>query len=144
MVTVSLELKQPDFGFEAIDASGNTARFDTTPDDGGNNFGVRPMQSLLMALGSCSGIDVVSILKKKRQEIRSYKMVIAGQREKDKVPALWEKIHVTFMLSDNIEEEKARHAIALSIDKYCSVAETLRRAGCIITWELRLVPAATA
>lgn len=138
MATITLALTQKDYGFEATDASGKTARFDTTPDDGGKEYGVRPMQALLMALGSCSGIDVVSILKKMRQEIKTYKMIIEGEREADKVPALWQTVHITFQLEGNIEEEKARHAITLSIDKYCSVAETLRRAGCTITWNLEL------
>lgn len=138
MVRIQLSLIQPDFGFEATDQSGIKARFDTTPTDGGKNFGVRPMQGLLMSLGSCSGIDVVSILKKMRQEITAYSMVIEGEREADKVPSLWQKVHVLFQLSGTIEEEKAKHAIELSIEKYCSVAETLRRAGCEITWSLEL------
>jgi putative redox protein len=138
MVKVALELVQGNFGFEATDASGKTVKFDTTPTDGGKEYGVRPMQALLMALGSCSGIDVISILKKMRQEIKTYKMIIEGEREANKVPALWEKVHITFQLSGSIEEEKALHAIRLSIDKYCSVAETLRRAGCAITWDLQL------
>lgn len=138
MVKVEVTLVQPDYGFEAKDAGNITARFDNAISGGGKGFGVSPMQSLLMALGSCSGIDVVSILHKKRQQIDSYKMIIEGQREQNKEPALWEKIHVIFQLSGNIEEEKALHAITLSIDKYCSVAETLRRAGCVISWELQL------
>jgi len=138
MVRIALSLVAPEYGFEATDPAGNTARFDTSPDDGGKDFGVRPMQSLLMALGSCSGIDVVSILKKKRQTLERYSMIIEGQREKGKVPALWEKVHVTFQLWGAIDHDKAMHAIALSIDKYCSVAETLRRAGCRLTWSLEL------
>lgn len=138
MVQVDIELVQPGFGFEATDASGLKARFDTSPDSGGQNFGIRPMQSLLMALGTCSGIDVLSILQKKRQQVDSYRMVIKGEREHDKIPALWKNAHVVFILNGAIEEEKARHAITLSIEKYCSVAETLRRSGCTITWELEL------
>jgi putative redox protein len=83
MVRIVLERESAEYGFEAKDASGNVARFDNSPDDGGQDFGVRPMQSLLMALGSCSGIDVVSILKKKRQQLDRYAMIIEGEREKD-------------------------------------------------------------
>lgn len=138
MPIIELELVRPDFGFEAKDASGKKVQFDTAPEGGGKDFGIRPMQALLMALGSCSGIDVISILKKMRQEITAYKMIIAGEREQDKVPALWEKVHIIFQLSGPVEHTKAIQAITLSIDKYCSVAETLRRAGCTITWELQL------
>lgn len=138
MVTVNIELIQKDYGFEAKDAHGNIARFDNSLDHGGQNFGISPMQSLLMALGTCSGIDVVSILKKMRQDLTGYKMVITGEREKKELPAVWEKIHVVFYLTGTIEEAKATQAISLSIEKYCSVAETLRRAGASITWELKL------
>ncbi len=135
---IEIDLVQPDYGFEAKDESGHIVKFDTTPDHGGQNFGVRPMQSLLMALGTCSGIDVISILKKKRQTIATYKMVIKGEREPGKVPSLWQTIHMSFYLSGEIEADKAEHAVSLSIDKYCSVAETLRRAGCTITWDIKI------
>jgi putative redox protein len=80
----------------------------------------------------------VAILKKQKQPIDNFKMHIKGQREKDKTPALWEKIHVLFELTGDIDEDKAKRACALSIDKYCSVAETLRRAGATISWEVKV------
>ncbi len=138
MLTIDIDLTQPEFGFTATDEAGKSITMDTSPADGGNGYGVRPMQALLMGLGGCSGIDVVSILKKKKQTITAFKMVISGEREKDKVPSLWETVHVVFYLDGEIGEEQAKHAVALSIDKYCSVAETLRRAGCKITWEVRV------
>jgi putative redox protein len=138
MLTIDVNLTQPDFGFTATDEAGKTITMDTSPADGGNHYGVRPMQALLMGLGGCSGIDVVSILKKKKQTITGFKMQITGEREKDKVPALWETVHVVFSLTGDIGEEQARHAVSLSIDKYCSVAETLRRASCKITWEVKV------
>lgn len=136
MATIIVSRVHGEYGFEATDQSGKQILMDTSPDHGGENFGVRPMQSLLMALGGCSGIDIVSILKKQRQELTGLTLKIEGEREKDKVPALWEKVHVSFIMTGNIDMEKAKYAAALSIDKYCSVAETLRRAGCIITWDV--------
>ncbi|MDR3678687.1 MAG: OsmC family protein [Flavipsychrobacter sp.] len=138
MITIDVNLTQPEFGFTAVDEAGKTITMDTSPADGGKAYGVRPMQALLMGLGGCSGIDVVSILKKKRQTLTSFKMAINGEREQGKVPSLWEKVHVVFYLSGDVGEEQAQHAVALSIDKYCSVAETLRRAGCTITWEVKV------
>ena len=79
MVTINLSRVQDDYSFEATDAYGHTVRMDTSPDSGGHNFGVRPMQMLLMGLAGCSAIDVVSILKKQRQEVKDYKMVINGE-----------------------------------------------------------------
>jgi len=99
---------------------------------------VRPMQVLLMGLGGCSGIDIVSILKKQRQKVDSFSMKIEGDRFAGKEPSLWEKIHIVFELKGDIDPEKARKACELSADKYCSVAETLRCSGTSITWEVKV------
>jgi Predicted redox protein, regulator of disulfide bond formation len=136
MVTIDINRVEGDFGFEAKDANGHVVRLDTSDETGGINFGVRPMQSLLMALGGCSGIDVVSILKKQRLTIGAFSMKIKGEREKGKEPSLWETVHIDFELKGNIDKDKAERACALSINKYCSVAETLRRAGTKITWNV--------
>ena len=135
MEAIELKRVNGEFGFEAKDAQGNIARLDNSLDSGGQNFGVRPMQSLLIALGACSGIDVISILKKQRQDLQGYSMKIEGEREKQQDFSLWKTVHVTFNLSGNIDTDKAKRACELSVEKYCSVAETLRRAGCTITWE---------
>lgn len=127
-----------DYGFEAKDALGHTVKIDSSIENGGSNYGSRPTQLLLMGLGSCSGINVVSILKKQKQTIESFKINIKGRREKDKTPSLWEVIHMVFELKGDIDEEKAKRACSLSVDKYCSVAETLRRAGATITWEVKV------
>ena len=140
MVEITITRVEGDYGFEAKDALGHSVKMDSSIENGGSNYGSRPTQLLLMALGSCSGIDIVAILKKQKQTIENFKMHIKGLREKDKTPALWEKIHVVFELTGSIEEDKAQRACALSIDKYCSVAETLRRAGAKITWEVRIAP----
>ncbi len=125
-----------DYGFEAVDDSGSRLTMDTSPDHGGTNFGVRPMQNLLISLGGCSGIDVVSILKKQRQDYSSLQIEITGEREQGALPALWVTAHMSFRFEGALEPAKAIHAATLSVEKYCSVAETLRRAGCAITWDL--------
>lgn len=140
MIEINLERKEGDFGFEATDAMGHTMRLDSNPESGGVNYGVRPMQALLMALGGCSGIDIVSILKKQRQVVEGFKMNITGEREKGKEPSLWENVHVIFELKGEIDEAKAQRAVELSMDKYCSVAETIRRAGGDLTWEVKVAP----
>lgn len=138
MIEIALERVKGDFGFEAKDQLGHVITIDSSLENGGDNFGVRPMQTLLMGLGGCSGIDIVSILKKQRQTIDAFKMQITGEREQGKEPSLWKKIHIVFHLSGQVDEEKAKKACALSVDKYCSVAETLRRAGAEITWEVNV------
>lgn len=139
MITITLNRIEGDFGFEASDANGHTVRLDTSDETGGFNFGIRPMQSLLMGLGGCSGIDVVSILKKQRLTITGFSMKIQGEREKGKEPSLWETVHIDFELKGNMDIDKAERACALSINKYCSVAETLRRSGTKITWNVSVI-----
>jgi putative redox protein len=139
MIQVEVNRVNGDFGFEAKDAAGHIARMDTSPETGGENFGIRPMQMLLMGLGGCSGIDILSILKKQRQPVEGFRMLIEGEREPGKEPSLWQDIHLVFELKGAIDPDKAQKACELSMDKYCSVAATLREAHCRITWELRLV-----
>lgn len=138
MVRIQLDRINGDFGFEAKDASGHTVRMDTSPETGGQDFGARPMQMLLMGLGGCSGIDIVSILNKQRQKVEAFHMTIEGDREKGKEPSLWEKVHIVFELKGEIDPDKARKACELSMEKYCSVAATLRAAGTDIAWEVKV------
>ena len=138
MVSVILERKKGGYGFEIKDQANHVVKTDTSPENGGINYGFRPMQLLLAALGSCSGIDLVSILSKQKQEIEDLKISIEGEREKDVIPSLWKEISVVFYLYGSIDEMKAQRAAALSIEKYCSVAETLRRGGTTINWTVKL------
>jgi putative redox protein len=136
MVRIELQRVQGDYGFRANDENGNTLQTDTSIENGGTNFGVRPMQTLLMALGTCSAIDIVSILKKQRQQLDEFEIKIEGEREKGKEPSLWKMIHMHFILKGEIDPDKAQKACTLSVEKYCSVAETLRRAGATIEWSV--------
>ena len=139
MARVSLTLLQQDYGFEATEEqSGIKVRYDNALSGGGKEFGISPMHGLLMSLGSCCGVDVVLILKKKKQAIDYLAIEVEGMREENKFPSPWQKAHITFILEGNIDEAKAIRSIEMSVNIYCSVAETLRRAGCTITWELKL------
>jgi len=133
MPTIELTRVQNDYGFEAKDEYGHVVRMDTSTESGGQNFGVRPMQMLLMGLGGCSAIDVIMILNKQRQEVRDYKMIIKGDREAGKEPSLWKDISIEFHIYGNVDQEKAQKAVDLSLGKYCSVAATLIGAGANIT-----------
>lgn len=99
---------------------------DGSPEIGGENKGFRPMQLLLAALGGCSSIDVVSILKKQRQVLEGFDIEVDGEREAGKEPSLFKDILVTFKLTGaTLDPEKVKKAVSLSMDKYCSVAKTL-------------------
>lgn len=136
MVEINLHRKEGDFGFEATDANGHVVHLDTSDETGGVNFGVRPMQMLLMGLGGCSAIDIVMILKKQRQTIEDFAIKITGEREPGKEPSLWQTVKIIFFLKGAIDKEKAERACQLSMDKYCSVAATLLKSGTNLTWEV--------
>ena len=141
MQTIQLTRVHGDFGFDISDQNGHTIKIDSSPESGGQNYGVRPMQSLLMALAGCSAIDVISILKKQRQEVTDYEMTVSGEREQGKEPSLWKTIGVDFHLYGDIDEDKAARAVELSIYKYCSVAATLMKAGAEIKTQVFVHPA---
>jgi len=96
------------------------------------------MQMLLMALAGCSGMDVISILKKQRQNVTDYKTIVHGEREHGVEPSLWKFIEMEFIIYGDVDEEKAKRAAELSVTKYCSVAETLRKAGATIKWTVKV------
>ncbi|MGZ3912080.1 MAG: OsmC family protein [Flavisolibacter sp.] len=136
MVSIRLERKEGDFEFEVQDEKGHVLQTDSSLENGGADLGFRPMQLLLAALGSCSAIDMVSILKKQRQKIDQFTMEIKGEREKDVIPSLWKSITVTYAVNGALDREKVEKAATLSMEKYCSVAETLRRGGTAIDWSV--------
>lgn len=136
MPKIELARVNGDYGFEAKDENGHIVKMDTNPNNGGQNYGVRPMQLLLVGLAGCSAIDVIGILKKQRQEVRDYKMVVNGDREVGVEPSLWKDINIEFHIYGNVSHDKAVKAVELSVGKYCSVAATLEQAGAQIKWEV--------
>jgi len=136
MPLMTAALTDPDYGFDVLDQSGHTLRLDIPTDQGGGGTGFRPMQTLLAGLCGCSGVDVVSILKKQKQTLEGLQISVDGEREQGKDISLWQDIRLEFRLSGAIDPAKGYRAVALSIDKYCSVAETLRRAGASIAWKV--------
>ena len=139
MILINVERVDNEIGFLATDSTGNTLKMDASAEFGGNNNGVRPMQTLLMALAGCSGIDIVNILKKQKQTFAVFKIQVQGEREANKEPSLWKNVHINFQFSAEVDIEKAKKACTLSLDKYCSVAATLRAAGCLITFNVETI-----
>jgi putative redox protein len=138
MARVIVTRVDEDYAFEAVDAIGQKMRMDIPAEQGGHDSGLRPMQTLLTALGGCSAVDVVMILKKQKETLTHLEIVIDGEREVGKEPALWKEIHMIFKLKGSMSQERAEKACALSLEKYCSVAATLRAAGATITWSVEL------
>jgi putative redox protein len=127
MIKIELRRVDQDLNFEAENDSGCKISLDAGPADGGHNKGMRPMQTLLAAMGACSAIDVVGILRKQREDLKDIKITVTGEREKDKVPALYTEVHAHFKLYGDLDQVKVERAISLSLEKYCSVAKTLEK-----------------
>jgi putative redox protein len=127
MIKIELSRLNNAFHLEAKNDKGNFVHIDASPDIGGLNLGMRPMQLLLAAMGSCSAIDLINILKKQKQDLKDIKITVTGEREKDAIPSLYTDVHAHFKLYGKIDEEKAGKAVALAVDKYCSVAKTLEK-----------------
>lgn len=122
---IKIKRKDNDFCMEAFNEEGNSLLMDGSKEIGGHGTGMRPMQLLLSALGGCSAIDIILILKKQKQEISSFEIEVEGDREKINDHSLFKTINLHFKIKGKVEYEKAERAIQLSIDKYCSVAKTL-------------------
>ena len=127
-----------DYGMTITDATGNSMLIDIPVDQGGQGKGMRPMQTMLAALCGCSAVDVISILQKQKQEYSSFKIAVDGDREHGKEPSVWETVELVFEFTGEVEPGKAFRAVTLSINKYCSVAETLRRAGAAINFKVKV------
>jgi len=115
--------------FEGESGSGHKVIMDGPENAGGRNQGVRPMEMLLLGVGTCSAFDVVNILKKSRQDVLSCVTEVDAVRA-DTVPAVFEKIHMIFRVTGNdLDPAKVKRAVDLSADKYCSASIMLDRAG---------------
>lgn len=129
MIKVEINRLNDGFHMEAVNEQGNTLQMDASPDIGGTNQGMRPMQLLLAAFGGCSSIDLINILKKQKQPLKDVKVTVTGEREKDVVPALYTEVHAHFKLFGTLDKDKVQKAVSLSVDKYCSVAKTLEKSA---------------
>lgn len=111
--------------------SGHSVVLDGSPEIGGRNIGTRPMELILIGLGGCTAMDVLSILKKQRQQVTDCVIEIEGQRS-DEIPKVFNKIHLHFVVSGNqLKEQQVKRAIDLSAEKYCSVSAMLEKTATI-------------
>jgi len=136
MALIKARLDEKEYGLDVTDADGHTMRIDIPVEQGGNGTGFRPMQMLLSALCGCSAVDVISILKKQRQVLEGLTIEVDGHREEGKEPSLWKNIQLIFTITGEVDPSKAYKAVDLSMEKYCSVAETLRAAGAAIDFSV--------
>jgi putative redox protein len=112
--------------FEARTESGHSVLMDAKPEVGGEDKGPRPMELLMVSLGGCTAMDVVSILKKMRTDLESMTISIDSEQASEH-PKIFTKINIDYnFVGRNIKEENVKKAIDLSQEKYCSVTAMLR------------------
>jgi putative redox protein len=111
--------------FVASSDSGHAVVMDADPDVGGSNTGSRPMELLLMGIGGCSGMDIISILKKKKQIISGLEAIVNGTMADD-YPHRYTEITIEYIVrGKGVSDDAVKRAVQLSMDKYCSVKATL-------------------
>jgi len=137
---MKITLKRLDdmYHLRATNEDGRSVDIDAAPAIGGGNKGMRPMQLMLASAGSCSSIDIISILKKQKQNLRDIIVEVNGEREKDKTPSLFTDINLHFILYGDLDHDKAKRAVDLSVTKYCSALKTLEKtANIAYTFEIQ-------
>lgn len=127
-----------DIAFKATGGSGFTLRFDNPA---GPN-GASPMEVFAMAAGACTAMDVIDILRKKRQDVSGFEINVLGSRASEH-PMVFTELDLEYVVSGrNIDPRAVERAIELSLTKYCSVNATLKNAGVKINGHFRIVAAA--
>lgn len=112
--------------FVGESGSGHAIVLDGSPEHGGRNIGVRPMEALLIGVGACSAFDVVTILRKARQPITDCVAELEAERAEGP-PAVFTRIHMRFVVRGRgLKESQVKRAVDLSAQKYCSATAMLR------------------
>jgi putative redox protein len=113
--------------FEGETETNHKILMDLPEDLGGKNQGPKPIELVLVGLGACTGVDVVNILKKTRENLESLEIVIHSEKGETH-PKVYKKIEIDYKLKGkNLKQENVKNAIDLSLDKYCSVKAMLEK-----------------
>jgi putative redox protein len=124
--------------FIGMAPSGHSIALDGPKESGGEETAIRPGELTLVALGGCTAIDVVSILKKMKVEFESFEVVVDAE-PREEHPKYWTRIHIKYIFKGkNINESKVQKAIELSEEKYCSVSGLMKKAA-EITYEFEII-----
>ena len=124
--------------FVGESGSGHSIVMDGPPEFGGRDLGVRPMEMLLLGLGGCASFDVVSMLKKGKQDLVDCEVEIMAERAETE-PKVFTKIHLHFIISgNNLSEQKVKRSIELSAEKYCSASIMLGKTA-VVTHDYELL-----
>ena len=124
--------------FVGESGSGHSIVMDGSPDHGGRNLGVRPMEMILIGLGGCTAFDVMLILQKSRQVVSDCEIALSAERATE-IPAVFTSINAHFIVSGtDLSEKQVARAVSLSAEKYCSATRMLEKTVNIsYTFEIR-------
>ncbi len=122
---IKLKRLNNDYHFETKNERGDIVHLDNKSVE--NPQGASPMELLLMGIAGCSSIDIVSILKKQHLELTNFQVEVEGSREEGAVPNVFTKIHLNIFLEGDVPVAKAKRAVNLSLEKYCSVSKMLEK-----------------
>lgn len=127
--------------FVGESGSGHSVVMDGPEDHGGRNMGVRPMEMLLIGMGGCASFDVLSMLRKGRQQVSDCRAELQAERA-DTVPAVFTRINIHFVVTGtNLKESQVKRAVELSAEKYCSASIMLGAAGVEINHSYEVIQA---
>ncbi|GAB2766156.1 OsmC family protein [Salinimicrobium soli] len=128
---IHLKRLNDNYHFETTNERGDKVYLDNKSEP--NPQGASPMELLLMGIAGCSGIDIVMILKKQQLEMTRLEMEVEGMRVDGEIPNVFRQIHLKIFIDGDIPENKAKRAVDLSLEKYCSVAKMLEKTAEITT-----------
>ena len=118
--------------------SGHAVVIDSAPEAGGRDLGARPMEMVLIGLGSCSAIDLLLILQKSRQQVEDCYVEIEAERA-DVIPKVFTKIHMHYVIEGkNLGDKQVQRAVSLAAEKYCSVSAMLEKTA-VLTHDYEII-----
>jgi len=123
--------------FVGESGSGHSVVMDGSPEHGGRNLGVRPMEMLLIGLGGCTAFDVVLMLQKSRQNVIDVEVALDADRAEE-IPQVFTEIKAHFKVwGKDLSAKHVERAVTLSAEKYCSATKMLEKTATIsYTWEI--------
>ncbi len=124
--------------FEGENERGLKTTMDASPQHGGNNNGPAPMEVFLHSLGGCTGMDVISILRKMKEPVEEFYIEINAERAPEH-PRVYTRVHLKYVFKGNLDPKKVKRAIELSSNKYCSVTAMLRKTA-EVTYDYEIIP----
>lgn len=135
-MNIELQRINDETKLEGVNRHGAKVVIDGSSSENDGSPGISPMEMVLMGVGGCSSMDVLSILKKQKQVVEDYKVLVNSKRSEE-IPKVFEHIHVKYIFKGDLNPKKVERAIALSMEKYCSVSIMIEKTA-KIDWSFEI------